>query len=181
VSSLIPLNQCRRATKDRAARWKFADGRMKSARVVIAGLSMALVAIVAGASARASDQLAPFDVRGDAIEAPLGGLVGDAARGRLIVKDRTIGNCLICHAAPEPDELFMGDVAPPLQGTGSRLTRGQIRLRIVDQSVINPSTVMPPYYRVQGLRNVGPRWRGQPGLTAQQVEDVVAYLATLKD
>lgn len=154
---------------------------MKSGCVAIAAFSTALVAIVAGDALRAADRLAPFEVRGNTIEAPLGGLVGDVERGRQIVKDRTIGNCLICHAAPEPDELFMGDVAPTLQGTGSRLTRGQIRLRIVDQSVINPTTVMPPYYRVQGLRNVGPRWRGQPGLTAQQVEDVVAYLVTLKD
>jgi L-cysteine S-thiosulfotransferase len=125
--------------------------------------------------------LAPVVVAGDAIQTPLEGRAGDAVRGRAVVKDRTNGNCLICHAAPEPDELFMGNIGPDLKGVGSRLTAGQLRLRLVDQSRINPNTVMPPYYRIDGLTRVAPRFQGQPALTAQQIEDVVAYLATLKE
>lgn len=128
-----------------------------------------------------AEPLVPFVVEGDAIVAPLAGLKGDAARGRLIVKDRVVGNCLICHVAPEPDELFMGDIAPDLKGVGSRFSVGQLRLRLVDQSRINPKTVMPPYYRTEQLYRVGDRWKGQPALNAQQVEDVVTYLATLKE
>ena len=73
--------------------------------------------------------------------------------------DRTIGNCLICHKAPEPAERFMGEIGPDLAGVGARLTAGQIRLRLVDQSRLNPKTVMPPYYRVEG-------WLGSPSAIA---------------
>jgi L-cysteine S-thiosulfotransferase len=137
-------------------------------------------AVLAWNSARA-EPLAPFVVTGDAITAPLAGAVGDAARGRAVVKDRAVGNCLICHAAPEPDERFMGNLSPDLKGVGSRLTSGQTRLRLVDQSLINPQTIMPPYYRIDGLTRVAPRYKGQPALTAQQIEDIVAYLTTLKE
>ena len=124
--------------------------------------------------------LVPYRVAGDAIPEPLGGLQGDAARGRALVLDRTMGNCLICHHAPEPAERFMGEIGPDLAGLGSRLTPAQIRLRVVDQSLINARTVMPPYYRVDRLARVAERYRGKPVLDAQQVEDVVAYLASLR-
>ena len=74
----------------------------------------------------------------------------------------------------------MGDIAPPLSGVGARLSEGQLRLRIVDSSRLNPETVMPSYYKVDGLVRVASAWRGKPVLTAQQIEDVVAYLKTLK-
>jgi L-cysteine S-thiosulfotransferase len=122
----------------------------------------------------------PFKVVGDSISEPLGGLAGDAARGRTILLDRAVGNCLICHRAPEPAERFMGEIGPDLKGVGTRLTPAQIRLRLVDESVINPKTVMPPYYRINGLTRVAAQYRGKPVLTAQQVEDVVAYLTSLK-
>ncbi len=129
-----------------------------------------------------------YRVVGDAIPQPLmdfksGGSVftGDAGRGRVIVTDRAMGNCLICHQVPEPNERFMGDLAPDLKGVGARLTPGQIRLRVVDQSLINPNTIMPPYHRTDRLTRVPYRFRGWPLLTALQVEDVVAYLSTLKD
>ena len=125
--------------------------------------------------------LLPYEVRGDAVPAPLGGLTGEARRGRAIVADRRRGYCLICHSAPVPGARFMGDIGPPLTGVAARLTVGQIRLRLIDQSRINPETIMPPYYRVRGLTDVAPEYRGRPALTAQEVEDVVAYLRTLKD
>lgn len=74
----------------------------------------------------------------------------------------------------------MGDIAPSLSGVGARLSDGQLRLRIVDQSRLNPDTVMPSYYKTDGLVRVAPTYRGKPVLTVQQIEDVVAYLKTLK-
>lgn len=141
---------------------------------------VAWIATIAVSSAYAQS-LAPYTISGDAIAAPLDGKVGDAVRGRTLVRDRQIGNCLICHTAPEPDERFMGDLAPDLKGVGARLTSGQIRLRLVDQSVLNPLTIMPPYYRTANLTRVAARFRGQPALTAAQIEDIVAYLATLRE
>lgn len=124
--------------------------------------------------------LLAYDVKGDAIPSPLGGFTGDAGRGRAIVLDRARGNCLICHRVPVAGEAFAGDVGPDLAGVGSRLTEGQLRLRLVDQSLIAPETLMPPYYRLQGLRRVGERFRNETVLSGQEIEDVVAWLATLR-
>jgi sulfur-oxidizing protein SoxX len=125
--------------------------------------------------------VARFTVVGDAIPEPLSGVPGDPARGRQIVLDRELGNCLICHQVPEAGEPFQGDLGPNLAGVGRRLNRGQIRLRLVDQSRLNPATVMPPYHRIDGLNRVAAPYRGRPVLSAEQIEDVVAYLATLKE
>jgi len=89
-------------------------------------------------------------------------------------------NCLLCHAVPETGARFMGNIAPPLSGIGSRLSAAQLRLRVVDQSRLNPETVMPSYYRVEGLTRVASAYRGKPVLTARQIEDVIAFLQTLK-
>lgn len=139
--------------------------------------AFALLICATGASAA----VAPFSVTGDAIEAPLAATPGDAARGAAIVRNRETANCLICHAIPDPRERFMGDVGPSLAGVGSRLTPGQIRLRLVDPTRLNPGAVMPAYHRVEGLRRVDQRYMGQPVLTAMEIEDVVAYLAGLKE
>jgi sulfur-oxidizing protein SoxX len=132
-------------------------------------------------AAPAAGRVAPFVVEGDAIAAPLDGLVGDAARGAAVVRNRETANCLICHAIPDPRERFMGEVGPPLAGVADRLSPGQMRLRLVDPTRLNPAAIMPAYHRVEGLLHVDARWRGQPVLTAQEIEDVVAYLATLKE
>lgn len=125
--------------------------------------------------------LLPYTVRGDVVDAPLGGLAGDAQRGKAVVEDRRRGNCQICHTFPIAGALFQGSIGPPLAGVGSRLSRGQIRLRMIDQSRLNPDTIMPPYYRVAGLRDVAPEYRGRPALGAQEIEDVIAYLASLTE
>lgn len=118
---------------------------------------------------------------GDAINEPLAGLTGDAGRGLKLVRDRRQGNCLACHKMPLEGELFQGNLGPPLDGVGARLTSAQIRLRIVDQRRLNPGTVMPGYYRdPAGFNRVAPGFEGKPYFTAQQVEDVVAYISTLK-
>ena len=133
------------------------------------------------ATAAAAQDLAPYTVRGDAIEAPLAGLAGDATRGRAIVANRTLGLCLLCHSAPLPEQRFQGNLAPSLAGTGTRWSAGQLRLRLVDPRRLVPTTMMPAYHRVEGLTQVGAAWRGKPLLDAQQIEDVVAYLVTLKE
>jgi sulfur-oxidizing protein SoxX len=117
----------------------------------------------------------------DSIPAPLtGGAKGDPVRGRAIIADRQVGLCLLCHSGPFPEERFQGDLAPSLAGAGARSTAGQLRLRIADPARLNPSTIMPSYFRTDGLDRVAPAYRGKTILSAQQIEDVVAYLATLK-
>jgi L-cysteine S-thiosulfotransferase len=125
--------------------------------------------------------LRPYTVVGDAIPQSLTGAPGNAQRGRAIVVNRQVGLCLLCHSGPFPEEKFQGTLAPDLKGAGSRATEGQLRLRIVDASRLNPATIMPPYYRIDGLTRVAPAFQGKPVLTAEQIEDVVAYLKTLKD
>lgn len=120
-------------------------------------------------------------VVGDAIPASLTGQPGDAARGRAIVANRGLGLCLLCHSGPIAEERFQGDLAPTLAGAGSRWSEGQLRLRIADGARLNADTIMPPYYRTTGLQRVARNFEGKTILSAAQVEDVVAYLATLKD
>jgi sulfur-oxidizing protein SoxX len=120
-------------------------------------------------------------VMGDAIPASLTGQPGDAGRGRAIVANRSVGLCLLCHSGPIAEERFQGDLAPTLAGAGSRWSEGQLRLRIVDGARLNADTIMPPYYRTASLRRVARNFEGKTILSAAQIEDVVAYLATLKD
>jgi L-cysteine S-thiosulfotransferase len=152
---------------------------MSRAGVCAALLVTAELVGAVGSPAQATG-LAAFAVDGDAITSPLEGRAGDAERGRAIVLDRATGNCLICHQVPVASELFQGELGGDLAGVGARLSTGQIRLRLVDQSRLNPATLMPPYFRADGLTRVAPRFAGQPVLTAQQIEDVIAWLATLK-
>ena len=119
-------------------------------------------------------------VVGDAIPASLTGAPGDPARGRAIVVDRQVGLCLLCHSGPLPEQRFQGDLGPDLGGVGARLSAGQIRLRIVDPARANPATLMPAYFKTEGLERVAPAFRGKTVLSAQQIEDVVAFLVTLK-
>jgi sulfur-oxidizing protein SoxX len=148
----------------------------KSRRTAFLASAVALSAAT-GASA---ETLRPYKIVGDAIPASLTGAPGDAARGRAIVANRQVGLCLLCHSAPIPEEPLQGTLAPDMAGAGSRWTKGQMRLRIVDASRINPDTIMPPYYRIDGLTRVAPAYIGKPLLTAEQIEDVVAFLATLR-
>jgi sulfur-oxidizing protein SoxX len=143
--------------------------------VALAGLAALLLA---GGTAGGSE-LVKYEIVGDAIPTPLTGEAGDPARGRAIVGDRRHGLCLLCHSGPFPEDRLQGTLAPSLVGAGSRLTAGQLRLRIVDASHVNPKTIMPPYYRTRDLTRVGPSYAGKPILGAEEVEDVVAFLATL--
>lgn len=124
--------------------------------------------------------LRSYAVVGDAIPEPLASARGDAARGRALVIERT-STCILCHSGPFPELRFQGDLAPNLAGSGSRWTEGQLRLRLVDAAHLNAATIMPSYYRTEGLDRVGPSWRGKPILSAEQIEDIVAYLVTLRE
>lgn len=117
----------------------------------------------------------------DALPGSLTGAKGDPVRGRAIVANRQVGLCLLCHSGPFPEERFQGNLAPDLRGAGARWSEGQLRLRLVDPGRINPATIMPAYYRTEGLVRVAPAWRGKPILSAGQIEDVVAFLTTLRD
>jgi L-cysteine S-thiosulfotransferase len=147
--------------------------------MAITALALAPAVLIVAAAARA-EPLAAFEIDGDRIVAALGGETGDATRGRAALLDRASGNCLICHRLAASGERFQGEIGPLLDGVGSRLDAGQIRLRLVDQSRINPATLMPPYYRVDGLRRVAPVQRGKPALSAREIEDLIAYLVTLR-
>jgi L-cysteine S-thiosulfotransferase len=119
-------------------------------------------------------------VAADSLPASLTGAKGDPVRGRAVVANKQVGLCLLCHAGPFPEERFQGDLAPDLSGSGARWTEGELRLRLVDPQKLNRGTIMPSYQRTEGLQRVAPAFRGKPLLTPEQIEDVVAYLGTLK-
>lgn len=159
----------------RPSRWK--PLARSGIAIASAWLAAAAVALPGAAS---TQTVRAYAVIGDAIPDSLTGMPGDATRGRLLVADRA-STCILCHAGPFPEAQFQGDLAPSLAGAGSRGTEGQLRLRLVDASRLNPATIMPSYYRVDGLVRVGTSWQGRPILSAEQIEDIVAYLATLRE
>jgi sulfur-oxidizing protein SoxX len=151
----------------------------RRAGVSILALAVAMLPAVSPGQQAADRQ--SFRVAGDAIPDSLTGVPGDPARGRAIVASRQTGLCLLCHAGPLPEERFQGNLAPDLAGAGSRWSEGQLRLRVVDARSLNPQSLMPAYYQTVGLNRVGRAWQGQPVLAAQQIEDVVAFLRTLRE
>ena len=141
-----------------------------------AGIAIYLLCLPAFAFAQTSR----YEVIGDSIPASLSGAPGDAAKGRSIVANRQVGLCLLCHSGPLPEERFQGNLAPSLAGAGSRWSEGQLRLRLADSRRLNPDTLMPAYHRTDELTQVAKNLQGKPVLEAQQIEDVLAYLMTLK-
>jgi sulfur-oxidizing protein SoxX len=141
---------------------------------ILAGALLALPGFAA------AQELRNYAVSGDAIPLSLTGAPGDPARGRSLVLNRS-STCILCHGGPFPEERFQGDLAPSLTGSGSRWSEGQLRLRLVDAASLNPATIMPSYYRTDGLARVGTAWRGKPILSAEQIEDIVAYLVSLRE
>jgi L-cysteine S-thiosulfotransferase len=139
-----------------------------------------LMAATFPASAQ-TGSLVPYTVEGDAIPRPLANASGDPNRGQALVLDHERGNCTICHVVPGPDARYHGNLGPSLTGVGRRLSAGQIRLRIVDSTRLNPVTIMPAYYRIENLHRVAAPFRERPVLSPQDVEDVVAYLSTLRN
>jgi sulfur-oxidizing protein SoxX len=141
---------------------------------------MALALLAQAPGPVVAQAIMPYAVTGDAVPAPLTTQPGDPQRGRAIVASRQAGLCLLCHSGPIPEERFQGNLAPDLAGAGARYTAGQLRLRLVDPRRVNPQSFMPAFHADHTPSRVGANWIGKPILTAQQVEDVVAYLATLR-
>jgi len=157
------------------------DRYSNQSRSVTAALTIIAAVAVGISGAYADAALRPYVIVDDAIPASLTGAPGDPVRGKAIVSSRQTGLCLLCHSAPLSEEKFQGTIGPDLKGVGSRNTEGQLRLRIVDPRIFNPDTIMPAYYRRVGLTRVAPAFRGKTVLTAEEIEDVVAFLMTLRD
>lgn len=158
--------------------------------LAFAVLTMALASTTASAqqtqailaqAATAAPALVKFEIKNDAIPASLTGKPGNPDDGKKAVVGRQLGNCLACHQITAlSKEPFHGNTGPGLDGVASRMSEGEIRLRIVDATKANADTMMPPFYRADGLNRVLPRFQGKTILTAEQVEDVVAFMMTLK-
>lgn len=152
-------------------------------RYTVLALSLFIATVSVGASWETL--LCKESAKADTIDQPLTGRKGDAARGAVLMTQRQRSLCLLCHSGPFPDPHLHGTIAPDLAGVASRLTAGQIRLRIVDMKRLNPRSIMPSYYSILGeIRDsdsrVAAEWHGKPLLTAEEIEDLVAYLETLK-
>ncbi|MBR1166432.1 sulfur oxidation c-type cytochrome SoxX [Bradyrhizobium liaoningense] len=175
-----------RALTRRCAPTSPASGRGKwSSRLDLSSHIPSIVAAVitlslALALPTQAEELVPYTIVGDGIPDSLTGSPGDAARGRALVLARTT-TCILCHSGPFPETRFQGDLAPDLGGAGNRWSVSQLRLRLVDASRFNPETIMPSYYRNDGLVRVRRNFAGKPILSAAEIEDIVAFLATLRD
>jgi sulfur-oxidizing protein SoxX len=139
-------------------------------------VAMFMLALASAAHA----QVVEYKVVDDGIPQALTSSPASVERGRAIVANRYLSMCLLCHQAPIAEEKFQGDISTNLAGVGARWNAAQLRLRIVDARRLNPQSVMPSYHRVDGLTRVAKAVQGKPVFDAQQVEDVVAYLVTLK-
>lgn len=145
------------------------------------GPKLLAIALLLAPPPATAESLVAYRIVNGSIEEPLTKEPGNPGRGRRIVADLDRVSCLICHALPIPEEPDHGAVGPSLIAIGSRMRPGELRLRLVDPKVANADTIMPSYYRVRDLHRVDARYRGQPIYTAQEIEDVVAYLTQIKD
>jgi sulfur-oxidizing protein SoxX len=148
--------------------------------VLALAIATAVAAGVAAAAGSPAVALVSFRVVADGIPEPLAAGPGNAERGRALIVARDAANCVLCHALPAAAVRVAGDLGPSLAGIGARLTTPQLRLRVADNRRINPATIMPSYFRIDGLDRVLPVYRGRPILSAPEIEDVVAYLAMLR-
>ena len=146
-----------------------------------------LLTAVAAASLYApafAGTVAPGDVAYEdgAVEASLTGVAGDPAKGRDVFAGRKLGNCLACHVnSDREDESFHGEVGPQLDGVGDRWSEAELRGIVANSKMMFEDTIMPAFYRDSGYNRLLGAFEGKTILTAQQVEDVVAYLMTLKE
>ena len=138
------------------------------------------VMMVAG-SASAAGAMKYEVVDNSSIPKSLTGTPGDAAKGKKTAISRKKGNCLACHKMPIPEQSFHGEVGPDLAGVASRYNEGELRLRLVDSKILNESTIMPAFYMSEGFHRPLKKFVGKSILNAAEIEDVLAYLLTLKE
>lgn len=143
-------------------------------------LATGLLALVPTPAPAASDLAAYVVFDNVRIPFPLTKRPGNAKRGRALAVDRRKGNCLACHAMPIPEHPSHGDLGPDLAGVGAKFSVAELRLRLVDPAFLKADTIMPAYYKTDGRTQVLERFRDSPILSAQEVEDVLAYLQSLK-
>lgn len=149
--------------------------RLSALGVLAVGGALTL-ATVAGAETVA------YKIEDDAIKASLTGKAGDPGNGKKVFLNRRKGNCLACHVVSSlKDQPYHGEVGPPLDGTASRWSEGELRLRIVNPKALNEDTIMPSFYRADGFHRVLKKFKGKTVISAQEVEDVLAYIMTFKD
>ena len=150
---------------------------MKHSKLMAAAMGF----VVAGAFAvgAQAQEMANVNIVDGKIPTSLTGKAGDAANGKKVVIHRQKGNCLACHHMPIPEQQFHGETGPDLSDVGARMNEPELRMRLVDAKVVSPDTMMPSFYKTD-LHRVSKKFEGKTILTAQEIEDVVAYLKTLK-
>lgn len=144
----------------------------------------AMACAISAGTAFAENTIAPQDVKFEegTVAMSVTGAAGDPVEGRKTVSNKTLGNCLACHAiSDQKEQLFHGEVGPPLDGAADRWSEAELRAIVVNSKSVFEDTVMPGFYSLEVGKNVAEKFVGKTILTAQQVEDVVAYLSTLKE
>jgi sulfur-oxidizing protein SoxX len=124
--------------------------------------------------------LVEYQINNDAIATSLTGKIGDPVNGKKLATNRKKGNCLACHSMPIPEQAFHGNIGPSLKGISNRYSEGELRLRIVNPKVLNSETIMPAFYKADEFNRVIKKFAGKTIISAQEVEDIVAYLMMLK-
>lgn len=153
-------------------------------RTFLSTMAIGLVSAAVLLAGRASwaEELVAYNIVDEiSIPEPLTEQVGDPAKGREIAINRKKGNCLACHIMPIPEQSFHGETAPDLNGVASRYEVGELRLRVVNPKILNPDTMMPAFYRNDGFHRVAKKFQGKTILSPQDVEDLLAYLMTLRE
>lgn len=144
--------------------------------------TLALAALLTGiAGVAAADQHPKFKIVDGGVPASLTGQAGDAAAGKKVMINRKQGNCLSCHAISQlSDQPFHGEIGPSLDGVAERYNEAQFRLILANSKMVFEDTIMPAFYRADGYSRTAKKFKGKTILSAKQVEDVVAFLQTLK-
>ena len=152
---------------------------------------LAIFALTASTLSVSAQEIAPTAVsyNDGSVEMSLSGVPGDPAKGREILGSRSLGNCVACHMVTDLEDIpFHGEVGPPLDGAGDRWTEAELRGIVANAKLTFPDSVMPSFYKTEGFVRPGNAYTGKaaddtfgPLLSAQQIEDVVAYLVTLKE
>ena len=154
---------------------------MKIRTLVAAAMGVAVSAAFGLSAMAGTPKLVSYKIVDESsIPKSLTGKPGNSKKGRKLAVHRKKGNCLACHKMPIPEQQFHGEIGPDLAGVGSRYSAGELRLLIVNPKVVNEDTIMPAFYKNTGFNAVLKKFKGKTVISAQDVEDIIAYLLTLK-